>query len=103
MPFRDVRHILEYWMERPPEHEMLITLAIQHFGWRPPTKPLTEAEVIAAHRKSLEQRWAAGAMNPKQLYEAMGGRPMTTDGTVAEGAAFDFNNPPGIGPFPGAH
>ena len=102
MPFPHARQVLEYWGDVPPEHEMLVILAKQYYGWRPPDKPITEAEMIAAHRKSLEERWKAGAMNPKQLYEAFGGRPMTTDGAPGEGT-FDFEHPPGVGPFPGAH
>lgn len=68
-------------------------------GWEGRAKPLTEAEVIAAHRKSLEQRWAAGAMNPKQLYEATGGF-ISADGTA--GVKPIGGNLPGVGPFPGS-
>lgn len=98
MRFREARQVLEYWNENPPEHEMLCTLARMQ-GWEPRGKPPTEAEVIAAHRKSLEQRWAAGAMNPKQLYEASGGF-ISADGTA--GVKPIGGNLPGIGPFPGA-
>lgn len=42
--------------------------------WEPKSaKQMTAEEVEAAHRQSLERRWAAGAMNIKDFYEASNG------------------------------
>lgn len=100
MTFRDARQVLDYWSERPPEHETAILFAQQYLGWRPAAKPLTEAEVVAAHRASLEERWKAGALNVKQMFESMGGV-ISVGG--APGAQPIGGPIPGIGPFPGAH
>jgi hypothetical protein len=96
--------LCEYWRSWPPEHEMLAMLASVYTTWQPEKKhQLTEQEQIIAHRKSLEERWRAGALTPKQMYEAMGGVIMSpnADGT-AQPSKFDPKNMPGVGPFPGA-
>lgn len=100
MPFRQARQILDYWKEDPPEHELLGLYARVRMGWKPNAKPVTEEEARIAHRKSLEERWAAGAMNIKQMWEATGGV-ISADGTA--GVKSIGPNIPGIGPFPGAH
>ncbi len=42
--------------------------------WEPKgAKKMTAEEAEAAHRESLERRWAAGAMNIKDFYEATNG------------------------------
>lgn len=88
----------EYWGSYPPEHESLALLLSIYTTWEPANaQPKTEAEAQAKHRASLEARWKAGAMNAKQMFESMGG--------VIGGQANSLlgANPPGIGPFPGAH
>jgi hypothetical protein len=106
MAFTDARAILSYWHHSPPENEMLALLAQCYTTWRPTgTAAMTREE----HQRSLEQRWASGAMNAKQIFESMGGNKnksvavsIAPDGgavtvsQVAQQAA-------GIGPFPGAH
>lgn len=76
MTFRDARLILDLWRDAPPEAEMLSLLAACYTSWEPYSRAsMTEQEVIAEHRLSLERRWKSGqALNPKQLYEAMGGK-----------------------------
>lgn len=74
MRMSDARAITELWREAPPESEMLALLAAVYTTWRPGGKELTEEEAIAAHRRSLEERWKSGAMNAKQFFEATGGR-----------------------------
>jgi len=76
MRFRDARRILDYWRDAPPESEMLAFLAQCYTTWEPASRrEMTEQEVIAEHRASLERRWKSGqALNPKQLLEAMGGK-----------------------------
>lgn len=100
MPFREARQVLEYWNERPPEHEMMIMFAQRFMDWRPAGKQLTEKEVIAAHRRSLEERWQAGAMNIEQMWRATGGAIAAGGGP---GLKLPGNQMPGIGPFPGVN
>jgi len=73
MTFRQARGFLEYWKHHPPEHESISVLVQAYTNWRP-QGPMTEAEVIAQHRRSLEERWKAGALDPKQMLEIMGGK-----------------------------
>ena len=73
MTFRQARDLFTYWQESPPENEILAMLAKVYTTWRP-GPPLTEEQAMVEHRKSLELRWKAGAMNPKQIFESMGGR-----------------------------
>ncbi len=70
----DARALTDFWRQAPPEAETLALLAAVYTSWRPEGAELTEEQVIAAHRKSLEERWRAGAMNAKQFFEATGGR-----------------------------
>jgi hypothetical protein len=96
--------LCEYWREAPPEHEVLAMLASVYTTWEPERPPMTEAEAVAAHRKSLEDRWRAGAMNPAQMLAALGGRGIAVGASgVASAVTFDPKHPPGVGPFPGAH
>lgn len=90
MTLPQVYDLFEYWSRSPPEHEMMALLAQVYTTWRPDRAPMTEAE----HRRSLEARWKAGAMNPKQLFEAWGGQAAVID--PSKGLVL-----PGIGPFPG--
>jgi hypothetical protein len=70
----DARALTEFWREAPPAEETLALLAAVYTTWRPEGREMTEEEAIAAHRRSLEERWRAGAMNAKQFFEATGGR-----------------------------
>ncbi len=90
MTLPEALELIDYWREFPPEHEMLSLFARVYTTWRPNAdKPMTAEE----HRASLEARWKSGMLNPKQMFEALGG-------TVIRGPA-DLKNIPGIGPFPG--
>ena len=73
MTLWQARALFEYWKGHPPEHEAAAIMLRAQTTWEPEGPPLTEEQSIAAHRKSLEQRWRAGAMNPKQLLDLMGG------------------------------
>lgn len=73
MTLPEAMEIFDYWNDFPPEHELMRIAVMVFTTWEPYTKP-TEEEVIAQHRKSLEQRWKGGAVNVKQLYEATGGQ-----------------------------
>jgi hypothetical protein len=89
--------LCRYWGSYPPEHESLAMLLSAYTSWEPANaRPMTQEE----HRKSLEQRWKAGSMNVKQMFEAMGGA-LSLDGSP--GGRLTGANLPGIGPFPGAH
>jgi hypothetical protein len=91
--------LCDYWADRPPEHESLAMLLDAQTDWEPYSrKAKTEEEAIAEHRRSLEQRWKAGAMNIKQMYEATGGV-IALDAQGAGGKPVPMG---GIGPFPGA-
>lgn len=66
-------------------NETLALLARVYTTWEPTGKEMTEEERAAAHQASLEARWKAGAMNAKQLFEAMGGAKavaLRMDGTL---------------------
>ncbi len=67
--------LFEYWDDHPPEHEALAIALRVYTTWGKDTKPLTREE----HQKSLEQRWAAGAMNPKEMFELFGEKPVQLD------------------------
>jgi hypothetical protein len=91
--------LCKYWRGAPPENETLAMLAQVYTSWEPERPPMTEAEAIAAHRKSLEDRWRGGAMNVKQMFEACGGRALGLGGVGGPPGGTPAN-PPGIGPFP---
>ncbi len=95
MTLPEALELFDYWQNSPPEHELLAILTRAYTNWEP-VRQMTEEECQIEHRKSLEMRWKAGAMNPKQLFEATGGV-IRLDG--AGGAPPD--KLPGIGPFPG--
>jgi hypothetical protein len=101
MTFRDARMLSKYWQDSPPEHELAALFARVQFGWKPLSeRSLTPEQIRDEHQKSLEARWANGAMNPKQMFEAMGGA-ISLNGTP--GQKLTGANLPGIGPFPGAN
>ena len=96
MTLGQARELFAYWRLVPPAHEMIAMLAQIYTTWRPEgaaAAPKSETEIIIEHRKSLEERWAAGALNVKQMFEATGGR----IGRGTGGA-----NMGGIGLFPGS-
>lgn len=97
MPFRDARLLFKYWKDVPPENEMLTFFARIYTSWKPETERVPPED---EHRKSLEQRWAAGAMNPKQMFDAFGG---AISLNAMPGQKLTGAQLPGIGPFPGAH
>jgi hypothetical protein len=98
MTLSQANKIFKYWDRSPPEHEILALLARAYTNWEPAgTQPTTPEE----HMASLEARWKAGAMNVKQLFEAMGGRVSATAGPHGPGI-IPPDQFPGIGPFPGA-
>jgi len=95
MTLPEVYRLFEYWKRNPPEHELVAMMARVYTTWRPEVDgPQSEAE----HRASLEARWKAGAMNVKQIYEAMGGVLKMGGGSSNPIPPDKF---PGIGPFPG--
>lgn len=95
MTFVEVLDLFEYWRSFPPEHEMMAMFARVFTTWQPANaRAMTPEE----HMRSIEERWAAGAMSPKQLFETMGGA-ISLDGS--RGAGLTGRNLPGIGPFPG--
>lgn len=97
MTFPQAMELFEYWSSFPPEHEILAMLARAYTTWEPQdSKPMT-AEM---HRESLEARWKSGAMNAKQMFDAMGGS-LSVDGSCGESKK--GADMPGVGPFPGAH
>lgn len=71
MTLQEARALTEYWQDCPPENELL-TLLTQAFTTWKPGKPLTEEEMIVEHRKSLQRRWDAGALNARDIVR-MGG------------------------------
>lgn len=87
-----------YWQDFPPEHEMLAMFARVYTTWKPQGASRLSPE--DEQRKSLEDRWKAGAMNAKQLFDAMGG---AISLNAVPGQKLTGVNMPGIGPFPGAH
>jgi len=92
MGWSEARALVQYWRSSPPEHELLALFARVYTTWDPAAAKMT-------HQETLEARWAAGAMNAKQIFEAMGGRLSTNATTGAQIVGADL---PGIGPFPGA-
>lgn len=101
MAYRDARILIDHWEDFPPENEMLAMFARVYTTWKPGnSKEMTAEEQQDAHRKSLEERWKGGAMNPKQMFEAMGG---AISLNAVPGEKLTGANMPGIGPFPGAH
>ncbi len=101
MTLPEALELLQFWEHSPPENEILTMLARIYTTWEPKrSTSATEEERQAAHQASLEARWKAGAMNAKQLLEAMGGAPVAaldTNGVLQPAASM------GIGPFPGMH
>lgn len=70
--------LLRYWKRHPPACELLEIGIRTYTGWgKEPPRPPTRQEL----QKSLEQRWNAGALNPKQLYEIFGGKPVAASAT----------------------
>jgi hypothetical protein len=73
--------LFEYWKAAPPEHELVAMLATVYTTWRPAEQK----------RMTVEEKWAAGALNPAQMMGAM------------DLAVVKVNEqPPGIGPWPWA-
>ena len=70
MNFPEVARLYAYWEEAPPVAELLAMLAGAFTTWKPKAKNLTPNDPAfqAEHRKSLEKRWARGAVNPAQLF-----------------------------------
>lgn len=94
--------LAKYWKQSPPEHESAAMFLEAYTNWEPERPPMTEEQFREWHAKSLERRWRAGAMNPKQIYEALGGRALGRSGAGGTEPG-TLKNPPGIGPFPGLH
>lgn len=100
MSARDARAVLKYWRDCPPLHETLAVLAQAYTTWKPDSsRPKTEAEAQAMHRADLDRRWKGGAMDARQMWQAMGN--LRADGT-GSGQGMTGADMPGIGPFPGA-
>lgn len=88
MTLPQVYQLFRYWKINPPAHE-LVAIGIRCFTtWRPIVEEKFDQ---AAHQRSLEERWKAGCMNVKQLFENMNGNIKPTG---------PRETPPGIGPFP---
>lgn len=88
MQFRHARELFDYWLNCPPENEILAMLARTYTTWEPQIAK-TEEEAREQHRKSLEARWKAGAMNAAQLLAAAGGAgalAVTTSGAMVPAA-----------------
>lgn len=97
MTLPEALSLFEYWRECPPENEMLALMARVYTTWTPDGgREMTREEHQAAHMASLEARWKAGAISPKQLFESMGGGAM-----LGSSANSDPGDMPGIGRFPG--
>jgi hypothetical protein len=94
MRMSEARAITDFWCDCPPEGEMLALLAEVYTTWRPASRRVSDA---ASHRRSLEERWAAGAMNAKQLLAVSGGAPVAVriDGAIVPVAG-------STRPFPGS-
>lgn len=107
MTIPQTEDLFRYWEENPPEHELLAVLAIYEGAWQPGEKQYaTEEERTAAHRESLERRWASGQfMNAKQIFDSMGGKVMvkTAEEMKRNPNAITPDKFPGIGPFPGSY
>jgi hypothetical protein len=92
--------LCNYWRRWPPEHELCAMFAYAYTTWDP--DEATVDDPAERQRLSLERRWAAGAMNPQQMFEAMGGV-LTHNGMRDPNAKpIDPRDMPGVGPFPGA-
>lgn len=74
MTLIDAQELFQYWLDFPPENEMLALFARVYTTWEPKGRPMTDEDRAQSHQESLEQRWKAGAMNAKQLFESMGGK-----------------------------
>jgi hypothetical protein len=74
MPFPQAVALIKHWdIENPPANEAIQIALRCYTSWgKEPPRPPTPEE----NRKSLERRWNAGAMNPKQIFEAFGGAPV---------------------------
>lgn len=80
MTLPQVYRLFGYWEKNPPEHEAIaIALRVYTTWGREASRPPTVEE----QRKSLEARWNAGALNPKQLLEIFGDQPIKLDGAAA--------------------
>lgn len=106
MTIPQAEEVFNYWREDPPEHELLAAIAIRFESWQPGEKQYAnEEERTAAHRESLERRWASGQyMNAKQIFDSMGGKVMvkTAEEMKKNPNAITPDRFPGIGPFPGS-
>lgn len=96
MTFLQARDLFEFWKSVPPTCESAAKFLQAYTTWEPGGPPRSEEEAQAAHRRSLEQRWKAGAMNPQQLVALMGG----AGPAVAFGTNGIAQMP--VGPIPGA-
>lgn len=107
MTLPQAEELFSYWRTNPPEHEALAIWLRSATTWEPPPTPMTEEERQAAHRESLERRWKSGHyMNPKQIWESLGGKVTPPRGSVVVDSNQNIMTPdkfPGVGPFPGAH
>ena len=74
MSFPHAIDILDYWQQHPPENEVISLMAQVYTTWRPDADPANVDPEASAKRQ-----WAAGAMNPKQLFEALGGNAETKE------------------------
>lgn len=92
MTLPEAIELFEFWDNCPPENEMLAMLAQAFTTWRPAKKQVMTHE---DHQRSLEERWASGAMNAKQILEAFGGKAVSVN---IEGVA----RPAAPVAFPGA-
>lgn len=73
MTLPQVNDLFRYWQTSPPADEAaLIALRIYTTFGKEEPKPPTQQEI----QKSLEARWNAGALNPKQMFEMFGGQPV---------------------------
>lgn len=99
MTFPQAVDMLEYWQQSPPEHELVAMFARVYTTWKPMVAGDAAAPKGNAQQKSLEERWAAGAMNAAQIFKATGGV-LTVDGS-ANGPSLEGAEMPGVGPFPG--
>jgi hypothetical protein len=99
MKISDANALTKSWVAMPPTNEVLAILARAYTTWRGVDAPTTEEERRAEHRRSLEARWNAGAMNAKQIFEALGGGANGVSVRIDGSAQADA----GITDFPGQH
>jgi hypothetical protein len=77
MTFPRAMELFRYWEKHPPIHECAgIALRI----WTTFGKGEAKAPTIQEIQKSLEERWNAGAMSPKQMFELFGNKPVQAGG-----------------------